>query len=349
MIVEPRLSNKALVELCHRLSVETESGIDIRRTWTREAESARGRLRPHFARIRDSLARGDSFSEALAGSAIVFPTLFLEMAKVGEDTGTLGRVLQRLERHYRRLVQAQRTFLVAIAWPMIELGLAILIIGLLIAVMGWIGSRSGGKPMDMLGFGLAGTSGLMIYVGFWLTVALCVTTFIVAMRRGKLWTRPLQRALIRLPGIGTSLQKLALAQIAWALHLTMNVAMDVRHAGPLALRASGNDYYSRHANDVLSSLKAGMPLAQSLGQTGAFPATFIDSLAVGEESGQIVESMGRLADRYEEEAEAAIRVLAVLAGVAVFACVAALIIFLIFRIYGNYIGTINDLLKDVNK
>lgn len=347
MIVEPRLSNKALVELCHRISVETESGIDIRRTWTREAESAHGRLRPYFANIRDALARGDSFSEALAGSAIVFPPLFLEMAQVGEETGTLGRVMQRMERHYRRLVQARRTFLVAIAWPMIELGLAILIVGIMIGVLGWIGQRSGTQPTDMLGFGLRGKSGLFIYIGFWLAVALAVTSFVVAMRRGMLWTRPLQRALIRLPGVGVSFQRLALAQIAWALHLTMNVAMDVRRAAPLALRASGNDYYSRHADEVLASIQSGMPLAQALGRTGAFPSSFIDSLAVGEESGQIVESMGRLADRYEEEAEAAIRILAVLAGVAVFMFVAALITWLIFRLYGNYVGTINSLLKDM--
>ena len=40
MFLSPRLSAKALGELSHRLAVETESGIDIRRTWQREAESA---------------------------------------------------------------------------------------------------------------------------------------------------------------------------------------------------------------------------------------------------------------------------------------------------------------------
>ena len=48
MLLQPQLSNKALTELCHRLAVETDSGIDIRRTWQREAEMARGRVRPYF-------------------------------------------------------------------------------------------------------------------------------------------------------------------------------------------------------------------------------------------------------------------------------------------------------------
>jgi type II secretory pathway component PulF len=347
MIPEPRLSNKALAELCHRLAVETEAGIDIRRTWQREADSARGRIRPYFDRVREGVVRGDSLSESLALTGRVFPPLFQELAHVGEETGTLGRVMQRMERHYRRLVQAQRTFIAAITWPMIELGLAVLIIGLLIWVMGWIGRRTGAAPMDMLGFGLVGTSGLVIYTNIILAIALAIYGLVFAVRRGALWTRPLQRVLIRLPGVGPCLAKLALAQMAWALHLSMNVAMDVRRVVPLVLRATGNDYYIRHTEQVVSAVQAGEPLAQALARTRAFPADFLDSLAVGEESGQVVESMGRLADRYEEEAESAIKTLATLAGVAVFVIVAALITWLIFRLFSGYVGAYSRVLNGI--
>lgn len=346
MIPSPRLSNKALAELCHRLAVETEAGIDIRRTWQREADSARGRIRPYFAGVRDALGRGESLALALAGTGTIFPPMFLELVHVGEETGTLGRVMRRLERHYRRHVQAQRVFLAAIAWPMIELALAILVIGVLIWVLGEIARRQGGEPVDMLGFGLTGTRGLLIYTNIIMAIALLIGGLVFAMRRGVLWTRALQRALIRLPGVGPCLEKLALARLAWALHLTLNVAIDLRRIVPLALRATQNDRYIRHTDQVVAAVTAGQPLAEALGRTGAFPPGFLDALAVGEESGQIVEATGRLANQYEQEAETAVHVLAVLAGVAVFVFVAAVLIWLIFRLYGSYLGTINDLLKD---
>jgi type IV pilus assembly protein PilC len=347
MIAQPRISNKELVELCHRLAVETESGIDIRRTWQREAEAARGRFRPYFARIRDAVARGDSLTTALAETGNIFPPLFLEMAHVGEETGTLGRVMHRLEGHYRRHVQARRVFLGAIAWPMIELGLTIMLVGILIVVMGYIRSQNGGQTIDLLGFGLYGMRGLIIYVLFLSAVGLGLAGLHLAMRRGRLWTRPLQRAMIRLPGIGPCLEKLALSRLAWALQMTMNVEMDMRRVIPLALRATGNDFYIRHTDRVVSSVLAGKPLVQALALTGAFPAAFLDTLAVGEESGQIVESMGRLADRYELEAETAVRTLATLAGAGVFVLVAAVITWLIFKIFGFYVGTINDAVKGI--
>jgi type IV pilus assembly protein PilC len=343
-MLSPQLSNKALTDLCHRLAIETDAGIDIRRTWQREAEMARGRLQPEFAQVRDAVARGDSLSAALERSRGVFPQLFREMAHVGEQTGTLAQVFHRLESHYRRQVQAERIFLGAIAWPMIELVLAIFVIGLLIWILGVIADRNG-QATDILGFGLIGTRGLIIYINFIIAVGLCIAGLVVAIRRGALWTRPLQRAMMMLPGIGPALQKIALARVAWALHLGLNVDMDLRQVVPMVLRATGNDYYIRHSPEVVASVAAGSPLHIAFGKTGAFPATFLDALAVAEESGQIVESMDRLSKRYEEEAEIAVKAIAVILGVAVAMLVMGIIVLMIFRLAGFYIGTLNDALE----
>ena len=62
-------------------------------------------------------------------------------------------------------------------------------------------------------------------------------------------------------------------------------------------------------------------------------------------SGRIVESMDRLSTRYEEEAEAAVKILATVLGFVIGACVMALIVFMIFRLAGFYLGTINDAVK----
>jgi type II secretory pathway component PulF len=344
MCLRPQLSNRDLTAVCHRLAVETEAGIDIRRTWRREADSSRGRFRRHFAHIRDAVSHGESLSLAMAGTGSVFPPLFLEMVHVGEETGTLGKVFHRLSAHYRRQVEAQRIFLGAITWPMLELALAVVVVGALIWVMGIIAER-GGQPIDILGFGLVGTWGLMIYTSFVIAVGLCVAGLVVAVRRGLLWTRPLQRAMLHLPGICPALERIYLARLAWAMHLTLNVAMDFRRLVPLVLRATGNDYYIRHTNQITHSVAAGQPLHVAFAASGAFPADFLDALAVAEESGELVESMDRLSRRYEEEAEAAVRTLATIFGFLVALAVMGLIAFMIFRIAGFYLGTLNEALE----
>jgi len=345
MFLSPRLSAKALSELSHRLAVETESGIDIRRTWQREADAAHGRARTEFARVRDAVNRGESLTRALAGTGKLLPPLFLEMVHVGEQTGTLGRVFHRLASHYRAQSQRRWIFLAAIAWPLIQLAAAIVVIGLLIWFLGIIAVRNNGQPIDILGFGLIGTRGLLIYTNFIIAVGLCVAGLVVAVRRGVFWTRPLQRAMMRWPVIGGCLERLALAQLSWVLHLAMNVEMDLRRVVPLALRATGNDYYIRHADAIVAHVAAGEPLHLAFAASGAFPPDFIDALQVAEESGRVVESMDRLSRRYEEEAELALRTLTVVAGFFVWMLVAAIIIWMIFRLAGFYIGTINQALQ----
>lgn len=343
MLPEPRLSNSALTELCHRLAVETDSGIDIRRTWQREAEMARGRVKPYFEQVRDSVAHGESLTKSLYRTGSLLPPLFLEMAHVGEQTGTLGRVMKRLENHYRRQVQAQRLFLGAIAWPMIELVLAIFVIGLLIWVLGVVAARNNGKPIDILGFGLVGTKGLIIYVNFIIAITLCIAGVVFAIKRGKLWTRPLQRGLMRIPVVGSALEKIALSRLSWALHLMLNVEMDLRRLVPLALRTTGSDHYVQHTDQIVADIGRGDPIHLAFSRTHAFPTEFVDALTVAEESGRVVESMERLSNRYEEEAEAAIKTLAIALGWFIGVCVMGIIVFLIFRLFGFYVGTIKEL------
>jgi type IV pilus assembly protein PilC len=345
MLISPQLSSKALSELSHRLGVEMESGIDVRRTWQREAESARGRVQVQFMAIRDSVGRGDSLSHAMAATGPLFPKMFLEMVNVGEETGTLARVFKRLSDHYRHQVQLQRSFLKAITWPMIELAAAIVIIGMMIWVLGIVAQRNNGKSVDVLGFGLVGTPGLLIYTNFWIAVGLCVTGLIVAVRRGMLWTRPLQNFVMRMPGIGQSLEELALARLTWALHLLMNVQMDLRRVVPLVLRTTGSDYYIRHTEQITRDVAAGDPLHVAFARSGVFPAEFIDALQVAEDSGQIVESTERLSQRYQEEAELALQTLTKIAGFLVWAIVAGMITLMIFRLASFYLNTINDALK----
>jgi type II secretory pathway component PulF len=125
----------------------------------------------------------------------------------------------------------------------------------------------------------------------------------------------------------------------------LNVAMDLRRIVPLALRTTGSDHYVQHTKQIVADIGRGDPMHLAFHRTGAFPAEFVDALTVAEESGRIVESLERLSNRYEEEAELAVKMLSVTLGWFIGACVMAVIVFLIFRLAGFYIGTINEALE----
>jgi len=346
MIFSARIGLAELSQLCRRLATAIEAGIEIRQVWQREATGrVSSSLRKRLQQISDSVTRGETISDALSETGSYFPALFREMVHVGEETGKLSEVLRQLTMNYEHQLQLRRNFLAAISWPAMQFGMALAVVGFLIWIMGVIGTVTGSEPIDILGFGLVGNSGLLLYLLFLGCVAGLAAFVYQAVRRGVLWTRPLQKAVLQVPGVGPCLQTLALARMAWTLYVTLETGMDLRRALPLSLRSTRNARYTGDADDVVKSVMAGWEVSEALEATGAYPRDFLDTLAVGEQSGQVPESMAILSRQYQDQAQRALGVLTVFAGFAVWAMVAALIILLIFRIFSFYLGTINDALK----
>jgi type II secretory pathway component PulF len=272
--------------------------------------------------------------------------LVRDLVEVGEKTGRLDEVLFGLADHYSHLVTLRRTFLIGIAWPSIQLFVAICVIGLLIYVLGMIGGGPTGEPIDILGFGLVGGRGLAIYVFLVLLVFGGGTLALIALLRGWFGTAPLRTAM-QVPVAGGYLRSSALSRFAWTLSLALDSGLDARRGMNLALRSTQNPFYTSQLEAVDQSLAAGNEFHESLRITGMFPDDFLNSLETAEISGTHGESLGRLAQEYRTRATTAAAALTMMATVAVWVGVAAFIIVMIFRLAAFYIGTLNDALQGI--
>ncbi|HVA50465.1 MAG TPA: type II secretion system F family protein [Pirellulales bacterium] len=347
MFFSSRIGLRELAQLCRRLSTGLEAGVDVRRVWTRERGGyVSPSLRRHLDEIVEAVNRGESVSDALAETGSYFPRLFLELTEVGERTGKLAEVLRRLADHYDHQVRLRQAFLSAIAWPMLQLAAALTVVGLVIYITGvFLPPMPDGKPLDILGLGLVGGQGLMIYLMVIGAVAAGIAVVVQAIRRGLVWTRPIQLALIRVPGLGKPIETLALAQFSWTMYVTLESGMDLLRALPLCLRSTGNANYTDHTAEIVQEIRAGGEITHALADTKAFPHIFLDSVRVGEESGRLPETLALLSEQYQDQAKRAMAALTVVGGFLVWALVAGLIILVIFRVASIYLGTINDALN----
>lgn len=333
--------------LCRRLSTSLEAGIDIRKVLAREAAGrARRSAIERMETLRLEVNRGRGLADALEQTNGYFPPLFRDMVRLGEETGRLPEVLRHLAEHYELQLQLRRGFLATITWPMMQLTAAILIVGLVIWLMGVIGGFTG-HTVDILGFGLVGNQGALIYFCIVGAIALGLALAIRAALRGQRWVRPLQMLTLKLPVIGPSLRTLSLSRLAWAMHLTLDSGMDLRRAVPLSLHASRNPLFVESGDQIVYDIGRGREITEAMADTGAFPRDFLDAVEVGERSGRLPEQLGLLSRQYQDQATRALAALTALAGFGVWLIVAAIIILMIFRIFSFYLGTINDALNGI--
>ncbi|MBN1588837.1 MAG: type II secretion system F family protein [Pirellulales bacterium] len=342
-LFSPRIRTKELAQLCRRLATSLAAGIDLRTIWNREASaSGRSVLVSRFGVIRDAVAAGASMADGIDECGNFFPPLFRQLTRVGDETGSGAEVFRQLAEHYDAGLKRRRIFLAAISWPVLELVAAVVVIGLFIWILGMVGN---GKT-DMLGFGLIGTRGLVVYVVFLCGVGIVCAFLFQAFRRGVMWIRPMQRAVLKIPVLRKPLETLALSRLAWVMHLTMSTGMDVRRAMRLSLESTNHAQYLDHVSTVDRWIAQGGSIHEAFVEAGGYPAEFLDTLQVGEESGRMVESMRNLSEQYQDRARVALAALMTIAGFAVWALVALLIAVMIIRIFMTaYLGPINDALK----
>jgi type IV pilus assembly protein PilC len=339
MFFSPRISLKQLAAFSQRASTCLLAGIDERTICAREMKNASGAARRHLAAISQKVDQGGTLSDGLAATGDFFPPLFREMVLAGEQSGHLGEVLKQLADHYQNQITLRRNFLASITWPAVELFLAVSVVGFLIWIMGIINDRNQ-SHLDPLGLGLAGNSGLAKYAAFVAVVGIALALVIRAVSRGLLWTRPLQRFMLRIPHIGPALQTVALARLAWVMSQTMNTSMELRRALKLSLQSTRNARYIDRIERIDARIAAGNSIYEAFSAAGGFSDDFLESIHVGEQSGNLVESMAQVAKLYQEQARAALNVLATEGGLAVWVVVAAIIIFPIFRLAMFYIGAV---------
>lgn len=340
-----RIRTRRLVELCHRVATATRSGVDIRRTWEIESRQGDSAQQAAAAEIHRRISVGDSLALAMRDTRY-FPPLMVEMTDVGERTGKLDEVLLRLAEHYDYNLKMRQTFLIGIAWPMIELMIAVLVIGGVIYITGVINDQPGAPGVDILGLGLTGASGALIWfasAGF-----LAATVFLLgfALTAGWLGGGPTKLAM-RIPLLGGALESLALSRLTWAFALALEAGMSAKRSAELAMRASQNGYYEEQTPTVLAEITKGKEFHESFRAAGVFPNDFLLALESAEVAGATSESLLLLAKSYEDKARTAIRVLTGIATFVTVAVIFGVIIFAIFRMAMFYINTINSAFEPI--
>jgi len=327
-----RISTRALSQFCQRVGSSLQAGLDVRRIWETEARRGSTRQRDVMEVMRRQIAAGESVAKAFAYVDGYFPPLVREMVEVGERTGRLDVVFLRLSDHYENLLKLCRNFLASIAWPLIELTIAVIAIGVFIWLYGWLELKNWhGEPMTVLR--LYGTRGLLTYIGILLCIGAVIAAPVVAVRRGWLDMGPFYRLLIQLPAIGSALKNMALSRLSWALSMATDSDLDAQRAVELAIRSTQNSYYVSQLDRLRREIRLGRSLHDAFTATNRFPADFLDALETGEMAGQVSETMEVLANQYQDRARSQFVVLAVAAGFGVLLAVFGLIIFFIFKMF----------------
>jgi type IV pilus assembly protein PilC len=304
-----------LAVFSRQLATMITSGLSILRAlYVLEEQTENKFLKETIVQVRKDVEAGMSLSGAMEAHPKVFTPLFVAMTNAGEAGGLLEESLMRVADQLEKDASLRRQVRSAMVYPILILVFAVAtmlaLVAFLVPVFEGVFKEFGGKLPA-----ITEVSVLMskIVTQYWWamfgTFGLIAVSFIKWKKSS--WGRPQwDRFRLRVPmKIGTLVQQIAVAR--WSRTLSSLVAAGV----PLLLalditgRTAGNVVVEDAMEGVIASVKRGGTISDPLSKASVFPTMVTHMVGVGEETGALDQMLGKIADFYDDQVEASVKML----------------------------------------
>jgi type IV pilus assembly protein PilC len=261
--------------------------------------------------IKVDVEGGTTLANALARHPMHFDDLFVNLVAAGEQAGALETLLEKIATYEEKTEAIKKKIKKAIMYPAAVVVVAIVVTAILmIFVIPEFESLFQGFGADLPAF-----TRMVIDISFfirsqgWLIVIVVVGAvmgFLHAKKRYRKVQHFVDRVALKIPVIGTILNKSAVARYARTLATTFAAGVPLVEALESVSGACGNVVYETAVLKVRDEVATGQRLQRAMENTGLFPNMVNQMIAVGEESGSLDDMASKVADFYEEEVDNAV-------------------------------------------
>jgi general secretion pathway protein F len=294
-----RLRLQDLVVAFHELATMLQSGVGLAEAVASQTRSAHHpRLLAAFETAGAGLRRGQTFSDALAATGLPLPGYFLILVRAGEKSGLLAQSLADGVAQMEYDHQVRDEIRQALTYPAVlvlaGLGAVILMFTFVVPKFATLLDRGADLPL-LASVVLHGGMFARAYIG-WILAALALAGVMAA----RSFATPEKRAtwherMERLPVLGP--WRIESETASWAKILATLLSNRVPLLDALGLAQASVRSPQRRARleAVARSVRAGVPLAESLEEQAALTSTGYNLVRVGERAGELPAMLRSLA------------------------------------------------------
>ena len=257
--------------------------------------------------VHEKVRGGTALSDAFIAHGELFPSVYTASLMAGERSGNLDAVLRRFVAYAKIVDQVRSKTISALIYPIILIGLALSLVGLIVVKVVPTFSEFYGS----FGADLPVSTRIIVAVSDFVRGQVLFIAVALVGGAAAFWAwirQPGQRArfdrlVLGLPGIGTSMHKFATSQLARTLATLLGGGIPLVNALDIASRSTGNRYLGRELEVVAQKVREGQGFASTLLERRTVPDVAIKMIEVGESTGALQEMLNSLADFYDEEIE----------------------------------------------
>lgn len=307
-----KVKTKDVVILSRQIATLFEAQVSALKAFTMLATNTENKLLSRkLTQIGDDLQAGVSISGALARHPDVFSDFYVNMVKVGEETGKLNQTFLHLADYLDRqysLTSKTRNALIYPAFVIVTFFVVmILMFTIVIPKLSAIILDSGQEPPIYTKI-VIGISNLFVHYGFFVLIFLVFLGIWVwrlsSTAKGKVYLDNLK---LSTPAIGNLYKKLYLSRITDNLSTMLSSGVPIVRTIDITAQVVGSLVYKNLLADVADGVKSGLSLSAAFEKhSEQIPGILVQMVQVGEETGSLGNILKTLADFYKREVDDAV-------------------------------------------
>ena len=308
-----RLNKKAFIVMCSQFAIILRSGVPIVRTVQLIGDKTTDKvLKKMLQQIAVDVEGGRSLSAAFEehGSRIL-PVTFIETIRAGEESGNLDRSFDTMYRHFDKQMKMANKVRSAMSYPLFVLFVAVAVVVVLMVkviptFMEFFAEADAELPLPTRI--LIGISDFFRYKYMIILAVIAVIVIAYQMishtENGHLTLSKLQ---LKLPILGNIAELNAASQFANSMTTLLDSGLTMNKAVSITSKTLDNYFISTETGKISSRLEEGHSLGASMRDNLVLPDILVDMTSVGEETGELSETLDTIALYYDAELEVAIQ------------------------------------------
>jgi type II secretory pathway component PulF len=334
----PRVKRKELIAFMLHLGSYQEAGVPIFGALEDYRVPDNPKVDAAIQDLRRRIEAGASLSEAMEAYPTLFSALQVSMIRAGEGSGRLDEALHEVV----KLVEWEDEFngqvKQAATYPIIVLtivGLVVLLVSTfaLPAIIKLLKDLNVPLPLPTRIFLIMG--GLLASWGWLVALGAVALTFgLKAALRNPEFRLAWDTRKLHLPLLGELVTKIALSRFATFFAAQYRAGIPIVQVLRECQGVTGNARLSLCVRRIREGVEAGERLAVMAARVGYFPTLVVRMLAIGEEAGNLEQTLGKVSRYFDAEVRSSIKrffqalepmLMVALAGVIVFVAIAILL------------------------
>jgi type IV pilus assembly protein PilC len=308
---QPKITTNDIVVFTRQFATMIDAGLPLVQSLEiLAAQQENAGFKKILYSVKSTVEGGTTFAEALSRHPKIFDQLFVNLVRAGEIGGVLDTILRRLSGFLEKSEALKRKVKGAMVYPIVVFIVAFAVVAiLLVYVVPVFKEMYSGSSQS-----LPGPTVLVIGISEFVQkyILLIIILFILGVMGIKRYYRTeggrllLDRLMLRLPGVGNLLKKVAVARFCATLGTMISSGVPILSALDITAKTAGNRVIENAIVKSRYAISEGRPIADPLAESEVFPGMVIRMIAVGEQTGALDAMLAKISEFYEDEVDTAV-------------------------------------------